>query len=383
MEQKENEALIEQKIEQKENEVLNEGLIRKSIPLIYAEWTHLDIKHLKLIEAYLSKIDVKNNITSVTFSKKEFTELINYEDSRNLKKATFDKILSDFLAQQINIDLEDGKGYHKFNLFSDAKCYIDPEEQQAMIDIDCNTKLASVFINLRSKDEGYKYIAYRIENTKNITSSYALKLYNLLLTHTWGNFQWTVELDELKKLLGVNDKSYENFKLFNYHILKKAQTQINENTDISFEYEKIIKKRATTGIVFKIKKKNYKKPIVLKENLDASEKEKIYPEVKEKLKKNDFNFTKANVLELIELISDKYEALSFEETRKRILEEIDEKIQVYNEYERNHTIHNIYRTFRSAIKDDWKTTSGESLNEISPVNDLILDTMLNVPVFEK
>lgn len=237
--------------------MLNENyLVKKTTPLIYAEWSTLGVNELKIIEVYLSRIDIKNGVTTVNFTKKEFADLMGYADSRNLKTKVFDERLSKFMHQQIRMDLGDGKGYHLFTLFSDAKCYYDEETGMTMVEIDCNSKLAPVFLNLADgQNSGYKYITYRVEKTKNLKSTYSIRLYNLLLHHAWGKYQWIVELDELRRLIGATDVTYQEYKYLNAQLLKKAQKEIEKNTDISFEYERITKGRKTTGIIFKIHKK--------------------------------------------------------------------------------------------------------------------------------
>lgn len=237
--------------------MLNDNyLVKKSTPLVYAEWTTLGVNELKIVEVYLSRIDIKRGITCVRFTKKEFADLMGYADARNLKTKVFDERLSKFLSQQIKIDLDDGTGYHRYNLFSDAKCYYDPDTNMAMVDIDCNPKLAPVFLELADgQNNGYKYISYRVEKIKKMESAYSIRLYSLLLDHAWGKYQWIVDLEQLRTLLGATDASYESFKYFNARLLKKVQKEINELTDISFDYEKIVKGRKTTGIKFKIRKK--------------------------------------------------------------------------------------------------------------------------------
>lgn len=237
--------------------MLNDNyLVKKTTPLIYAEWASLGINELKIIEIYLSRIDIKNGITSVKFSRNEFANLMGYADSRNLKTKVFDERLSKFMSQQIRMDLDDGKGYHLYTLFSDAKCYYDKNSGMAMVEIDCNSKLAPVFLDLADgQNNGYNYISYRVEKTKNLKSTYSIKLYNLLLHHCWGNYKWVVELDEFRRLVGATEATYQTYKFLNAQVIKKAQKELAEHTDIKFEYERITSGRKTTGLIFKIQKR--------------------------------------------------------------------------------------------------------------------------------
>lgn len=279
--------------------VLSENyLVKKTTPLIYAEWSTLGVNELKIVEVYLSRLDIKNGKTTVKFTKKEFADLMGYADSRNLKTKVFDERLSKFMSQQIRIDLDDGNGYHRFILFSDAKCYYDTETGMSMVEIDCNPKLAPVFLDLADgKNSGYKYISYRVERTRKMESAYSIRLYNLLLDHAWGNYQWMVDIEELRSLLGATASSYESYKYFNATLLKKAQKEINELTDIAFEYERMTKGKKTTGVFFKItRKKEYLNEIRIEEeksdlpNTDFKEQTTVFDVVglSEEEKKNGF-----------------------------------------------------------------------------------------------
>lgn len=288
-------------------------LVKKTTPLIYAEWLALGVNELKIVEVYLSRLNIQKGETTVRFTKKEFADLMGYADSRNLKTKVFDERLSKFLSQQIKMNLDDGNGYHRFTLFSDAKCYYDPETGMSMVEIDCNPKLAPVFLNLADgSNEGYKYISYRVERTRKMESAYSIRLYNLLLDHLWGNYKWVVDIEQLRTVLGATASSYESYKYFNATVLKKAQKEINKLTDISFEYERMTKGKKTTGIIFKIsKKKEY-----IEKNTDTEIKEGIID-----LSETDFR-EQIDIFELARSNNPKkreeYEVSVFKEKMKRI-----------------------------------------------------------------
>ena len=68
---------------------------------------------------------------------------------------------------------------------------------------------------------------------------------------------WTIDIDELKKLLMVDTiKSYSNFNLFKTKVLEVAQKEINSLTDITFYVEPITKGRKTIKVKFTIVSKN-------------------------------------------------------------------------------------------------------------------------------
>ena len=73
-------------------------------------------------------------------------------------------------------------------------------------------------------------------------------------------FYQRLELEELKKMIGVDPKQYTRFNNFKICVLDTAQAALAEHTDICFEYIPIrAKGRKVLGIEFLIhKNKNYK-----------------------------------------------------------------------------------------------------------------------------
>ena len=86
-------------------------------------------------------------------------------------------------------------------------------------------------------------------------SAFSVRIYELMKSYSFRH-TITFELDELKKLLMVEDvKSYNRFPDFRRKILEKAQLEINELTDINIEFEPIKTGRKITSIKFIIEEK--------------------------------------------------------------------------------------------------------------------------------
>lgn len=107
-----------------------------------------------------------------------------------------------------------------------------------------------------------KFMSYGLKNILNMKSQYSIRLYELLKSYhdmkvgqtdhrEWQEkaykprkISWTVDLEDFKKKLMVDTiKSYANFKDFRKYVLEKAQTEINELTDINVYFEPIKKGR--------------------------------------------------------------------------------------------------------------------------------------------
>ena len=96
-----------------------------------------------------------------------------------------------------------------------------------------------------------------------LKSKYSKLLYCLLKDNLYRG-EWLVEVKDLRELLWATDASWESFKEFNRRILKAAMGEINNNTDISFTYDKVTRGRLTRAVKFKIQSK-----IVAADELDG------------------------------------------------------------------------------------------------------------------
>ncbi|MBT9937839.1 replication initiation protein, partial [Anaerostipes hadrus] len=99
------------------------------------------------------------------------------------------------------------------------------------------------------------FTQYQLYNVLGMKSAFSVRIYELMKSYSFRH-TITIELDELKRLLMVeNVKSYVNYKDFRVKVLEKAQTEINELTDINIEFEPIKTGRKVTSIKFIIEEK--------------------------------------------------------------------------------------------------------------------------------
>lgn len=100
-----------------------------------------------------------------------------------------------------------------------------------------------------------QFTQYQLYNILGMKSAFSVRIYELMKSYS---FRHTIifELNELKELLMVEYvKSYVNYKDFRVKVLEKAQTEINELTDINIEFEPIKTGRKVTSIKFIIEEK--------------------------------------------------------------------------------------------------------------------------------
>lgn len=105
-------------------------------------------------------------------------------------------------------------------------------------------------------DLGQRFTQYQLYNILAMKSAFSVRIYELMKSYAFQKSK-TFDLDELKRLLMVEDvKSYNNFKDFRIYVLEKAQSEINELTDLNIHFETILKGRKVVKVKFKIECKN-------------------------------------------------------------------------------------------------------------------------------
>lgn len=108
-------------------------------------------------------------------------------------------------------------------------------------------KFASSIIPYLARLEG-EYTSYKIKSVAQMTSTYSIRLYELLM-------QWKdvgkreIKLNEFKRILQVEGQ-YSALKDFKKYVLDVAVSQVNEFSDYDVRYENVKLGRKVTGFVF-------------------------------------------------------------------------------------------------------------------------------------
>ncbi|QJX80922.1 replication initiation protein [Priestia megaterium] len=112
-------------------------------------------------------------------------------------------------------------------------------------------------------------VRYKTMNIKFLRSTYSIKLYEILKLNEKER-ECSFTLDELKERLGLINK-YPSWINFKQKVLDRAQTEITQKTDISFEYVPLKRGRKMSEIKFTISSKNPSAEVNLKEKTNLDE----------------------------------------------------------------------------------------------------------------
>ena len=103
--------------------------------------------------------------------------------------------------------------------------------------------------------------SYELQQVASLNSSYAVRLYEILIAWRTTGKTPQISLEDLRNKLGVINGEYERMSNFKNRVLDYSIEQINEHTDIKASYEQHKQGRKIAGFTFKFKVKD-KKPKV-------------------------------------------------------------------------------------------------------------------------
>ena len=218
--------------------------IEKARPLQSLSETDLTLPELKILDAYLARINSHDPDKRTV--KLEKGELERYLGVSRILKDDLNKRLR-HLFQVIEVkDENKRKGFKLINLFEEADAEQD-ENGLWQVTLTCTPSAREYVFNI----DNIGYLRYRLKNVIYLTSRYSYILF-LYLTDNRFRKSWNITLVELRELLNCTADTYTQYKRFNDLILKKCLKDITEKTDLKYTYEPIKRGRKVSEIRFTV-----------------------------------------------------------------------------------------------------------------------------------
>lgn len=108
------------------------------------------------------------------------------------------------------------------------------------------------------------FTKYELQQVSRLTSSYAIRLYELLIQWRSAGKTPIFDLSIFRQQLGVEAHQYKTMSNFKTYVLDFALKQVNELTDITAKYEQHKKGRSISGFSFSFKQKKISSDKVIK-----------------------------------------------------------------------------------------------------------------------
>ena len=161
-----------------------------------------------------------------------------------LKDACKDLFARQFSYQEIN---KRGNVENVLSRWVSEIRYIDDEATVKLI-------FAPAIVPLITRLEE-QFTKYELQQISNLSSAYAVRLYELLIAWLSTGQTPVIELTEFRNKIGILDDEYTRMGNFKDRVLNLAIAQINEHTDITVKYEQHKKGRNISGFSFSFKQK--------------------------------------------------------------------------------------------------------------------------------
>lgn len=206
----------------------NPHWVQKSHALMALAKCDWNITTLKVLDAYLDAINIRDPKTrKVVFKRKQIEELFGSRINRDEMQLNLDA-----LSQPIH--LGDGENsLENLVLFPHSKADKDPDTNEwVSVSLNCSDEAMQYFFD----DENFKYFKYKLHNILPLTSRFSYYLFLYLVQNQYRK-QWEITIEELRVILNALSPTYNEFFRFNGMILSKAYKEVNEKTDLKFEYQ--------------------------------------------------------------------------------------------------------------------------------------------------
>jgi plasmid replication initiation protein len=256
--------------------LLNEkSLVTKSNNLVEARY-HFSIWETRVFTKLVSLIQpTDKDLHNYRLHIKDLVQFFGLNDKDAYAKIK--EVPENLLKKVVTIPYTNKEGdirFLKTGLIAQATI---PEKREGYIELAFHPTLKPYLLELQQT-----FLSYDIRNVLKISSVYSIRIYELLKQYEVIGIR-EFDLIELKQILGISEK-YKLYGHFKDRIISKAQKDLNEYTDILFDFKEKKKGRKVIGLIFSIypNKKN-------EENLDKSlllpEEKRLQKYIKEHLTK--------------------------------------------------------------------------------------------------
>lgn len=219
-------------------QIKESNIVSKSNTLIEAN-SRLNLVEQKLLLCLASNIEPNDrDFKTYTFPIRKFHNLLGLSGST--KYTELSKITKELLSKVIEIRI--GEELIQVSWLSSA-IY---NRNKGTIDMRFDPLLKPFLLELSSK-----FTSYRLANIVKLKSTYAIRIYELLKQYE-NLKERTISLENLRYYLDAMD-IYPNYANFKQRVLKPTQKELNQKTDISFDFEEIKSGRKVQKIRFIIR----------------------------------------------------------------------------------------------------------------------------------
>lgn len=222
------------------DELSGDRSVVKNNQLVNAHY-RLTAGEQKLVLTLCSKISTDE----ITFKEyeldaKEFFEVLglksmeNYTNLQNICKKLVSRVLK----------LDTGNGFKVFPWMH----HVEYKAKEGKVLLQFHEYLAPYLLYVKNNI----YTKYKLGVVLNFKSEYSIRIYELMKQYFPQKKERVIAIEDLRSMLGIEKKEYPLYGDLKRYIIKQAQKEINEKSDLEIEIEEIKQGRKVVALHFAI-----------------------------------------------------------------------------------------------------------------------------------
>jgi len=145
-----------------------------------------------------------------------------------------DEVTTELMMKIVAIKDPHSLTFDKFHVLDRARY------SEGVLTLKINKNMNDIFLQLRATKN---FTHYELAEFVTLTSTHAQRIYELMKQYQHSkNRERTIELTELREMLGLDEKKYKLFSDFRKKVLDIAKKQIEEHTTLRYEWQGITKR---------------------------------------------------------------------------------------------------------------------------------------------
>ena len=214
-------------------------IVTKSNKLIACNYD-LSLQEQKLILTLASMVQPQDTeFKEYEFKIKDFIKLLDVQGQN--KYTELPKITKE-LKRKV-FDIEEGTDMIQVSWLGGVRY----KRKEGILILKLDPNLKPYMLELKKM-----YTSYKLSNILSLKSKYSIRLYEILKSNLFKK-EVTIELQELKNMVGAKEKAYSVYQNIKNKVIIQAQKELKNKTDISFSFTEIKTGRKVTSIRFHIK----------------------------------------------------------------------------------------------------------------------------------
>lgn len=215
-------------MDEKKKDKIRNLMVVKATDFIQKVTYDLTANEQKLIAYCISSITPSDkNLHKLNIKVADFCDVCGID--KNHFYTDFKDLISNLDKKVYWLETEDK--LFNFRWFSEVVY----KKDSGTVQLQMNSSLAEYLVNLQ-----LKYTKYELYNILALRSRYSIRLYEIFKSYKYANKKKAIvelDLDALRKQIGAEHKTFDNFAALRRRVIDVAKKEINEYTDIDISYE--------------------------------------------------------------------------------------------------------------------------------------------------